>query len=102
MSMKNVQLVRHVWAVRNFVSVAKGKAMEPLQGEMLLIQVSHSKFESWLVHFDLGFLACCPVALAGNSQNKVNPTKPQTFCVTLPCMLLILVSLVLAGDSSIR
>ena len=39
MSMKSVQLVRHVWAVKNFVSVAKGKAMAPLQGEMLLNQV---------------------------------------------------------------
>ena len=38
MSMKSVQLVRHVWAVKNFVSVAKGKAMAPLQGEMLLNQ----------------------------------------------------------------
>ena len=39
MSMKCVQLVRHVWAVKHFVSASKGQAMASLRGEMLLSQV---------------------------------------------------------------
>ena len=39
MSMSCVQLVRHVWAVKHFVSESKGQAMAPLRGEMLLSQV---------------------------------------------------------------
>ena len=41
MSMKCVQLVRHVWAVKNFVGASKGQAMASLQGEMLLSQVRY-------------------------------------------------------------
>ena len=42
MSMKCVQLVRHVWAVKHFVSASKGQAMASLRGEMLLSQVRHT------------------------------------------------------------